>query len=97
MPPRVRMVRTPGSDAQIEAKLRGAISHLADDIADDAQRYAPVDTGELVNSIHVVQLGPKSARIVADAPHAGFVEFGTENMDAQPFMRPALYQKREIR
>lgn len=97
MPPRVRIVKTPGADAHIETLLRGVISRVADDIAEDAQRYAPKDTGRLANSIHVEQVSARQARVKADAPYAGYVEFGTENMAAQPFMRPALYKKRPVR
>lgn len=97
MPPRVRIVKSPDADTKLDVFLNRAIRHVADEIAADAQRYAPVDTGELVNSIHVHSETPRTARISAEAPHAHFVEFGTENMEAQPFMRPALYQKRNLR
>ena len=62
-----------------------------------ARRYAPVDTGHLRDSIHVHSETPRTARISAEAHYAGYVEFGTENMHPQPFMRPALYKKRPLR
>src|SRR5690349_19222639 len=58
---------------------------IAQKVAETAQGLAPVDTGELKGSIH-----EKDGDIVADAPHAIHVEFGTVNMDAQPFLRPAV-------
>ena len=34
----------------------------------------------------------KKGQKIARAPHAGFVEFGTVEMPAEPFLRPALSQ-----
>lgn len=66
-------------------------------IADLAQQLAPVDTGELRASIHV-EAGalPLSRRVVASAPHAAFVEFGTRFMEAQPYLTPARQQIRVL-
>lgn len=50
-----------------------------------AKKLAPVDTGWLKSSIH-----EDDGNVVVDAPHAVYVEFGTEHMEAQPFLRPAL-------
>lgn len=62
-------------------------------ITADAKRIVPVDTGELQESIH-----PESSAeghfVVADADHALFVEQGTSKMQAQPYLRPALKNKR---
>jgi HK97 gp10 family phage protein len=53
-------------------------------VAEDARVYVPVLTGELRSSIHEIEEG-----VVADAPHAIPVEFGTVDTPPQPFMRPA--------
>lgn len=42
-----------------------------------------------------VFIGPLVNRHI-DAYYAQYVEFGTENQAAQPFMRPAFYENREI-
>lgn len=62
----------------------------AEIVKDEAQAIAPVDTGELRDSIHVEEDGD-NASVVADAPHAVFVEYGTYKMSAQPFMAPAAH------
>lgn len=65
---------------------------LAEDVATLAATKAPVGSaaegdespGRLRDSIHAEQ-----DRVVADAPYAAYVEYGTVNMDAEPFLRPA--------
>jgi HK97 gp10 family phage protein len=71
---------------------------VADEIADDMRRYAPVETGELVATIRVETYGSLHRIWIGDV--AGGVdyhlyqEFGTSVMAAQPYIRPAVYQKR---
>lgn len=70
-------------------------------IAAAAKDIVPIDTGDLQSTIRVLP-GPKGARsssalVVAggrapsgnDVNYAGYIEFGTSRMAAQPFMRPA--------
>ena len=71
---------------------------LAEDIAADSRRYAPVLSGELRASIRTV-LGGRVARIwwgdvAADVNYHLYQEFGTSRMAAQPYIRPAVYQYR---
>lgn len=53
-----------------------AIEAAVEDIKDLARRYAPSDTGHLASSIET-EIGPKTGRVVATAPYATFMEFGT--------------------
>lgn len=53
------------------------------------QSITPVDTGELMDSEHIV-VENDSVSIQVDAEHASHVEFGTIKMRAQPFFRPAI-------
>lgn len=46
------------------------------------------DTGFLAKSIKVSQKTPLTARVTAEAPYAGPLEFGTSRMAARPYMRP---------
>jgi HK97 gp10 family phage protein len=70
-------------------------------IADLASQLAPVDTGALRASIRVEGTeGSRRRRVVAGAPHARFVEYGTVTNPAQPFMTPAaeaIDVRREVR
>lgn len=62
------------------AETRGAKNAVQ-----NIKRRAPVDTGELRDSIH-----QDGGRVVAMADHAGFVEFGTYKMAAQPYFIPGI-------
>lgn len=58
-----------------------------------AKVYAPVDTGHLRSSIAVDEpVTPKLASVSAAAEYAEYVEIGTGQAAAQPFLRPALDQ-----
>lgn len=85
--------------------LSRGLARVADDVGDlsepgndaargvleAARQAAPVDTGELVSSIHAAAF-PDYAEVSASAPHAPFVEYGvpSRNMAAQPFLSLAL-------
>ncbi len=62
----------------------------------EARRIVPVRTGRLRASIRVGpdreagRTGAAAATIIADAPYAGFVEFGTVRMSPRPYLRPAV-------
>jgi HK97 gp10 family phage protein len=66
------------------------------DIEGDAKRFAPVDTGNLRNSIghsdlrSVGQSGALEARIGPTANYGHYVEFGTSRMGPAAYMGPAL-------
>ena len=56
-----------------------------------AMENAPVDTGTLKRSITLdITGGGMSAESEATVQYAGYVEYGTRYMEAQPYMRPAL-------
>lgn len=81
------------------------LDRLADDIADDMGRLAPVDTGDMVSTVRVLNRTAKDMRTIAVGGIKGkitgnlvdyvvFVERGTSKMAAQPFMAPATYRYR---
>lgn len=78
-------------ERSVEARL--AVAHVGEEVAAKAKELAPVDTGALRDSIasHMASdAGAAKAEILADVPYAAFVEFGTANMAAEPYLRPAL-------
>jgi HK97 gp10 family phage protein len=76
-----RLVRSAGARA-----VRGE----TDEARDDARRNAPVKTGTLRESIQA-EYDDKTitGRVAATARYAKFVEHGTDDTAAQPFMLPA--------
>ena len=75
--------------------VRQATAKTALDTMADSRRAAPVDTGYLRNS-HQVRMEPGGlgqpvvGEVYVSADYAFFVENGTENQGAQPFLRPAM-------
>ena len=56
-----------------------------------AKKLAPVDTGNLRNSItHEVDDGDPAAYIGTNVEYAPYVCLGTIHMKAQPFLKPAV-------
>ena len=56
-----------------------------------AKKLAPYDTGNLRNSItHEVDDGEPAAYIGTNVEYAPYQELGTINMDANPFLKPAV-------
>ena len=56
-----------------------------------AKKLAPVDTGNLRNSItHEVDDGEPAAYIGTNVEYAPYQELGTRHMKAHPFLKPAV-------
>ena len=74
------------------------VKEAAEKVCQAAQDNAPVDTGALQESGHVVEKEKDVVyQIVFDAKSEGstesyarWVEEGTSKMDAQPYLRPAI-------
>ncbi len=68
-------------------------------IEGNAKRNCPVDTGNLRNSITTVMDSDRSSPtalgfVGTNVEYAAFVEFGTRNQSAQPYLGPALEDAR---
>lgn len=68
-----------GAEAALASARRGAES---------AREHAPVDSGELKNSISAQPCGSCCARVQAEAGHAAAVEYGTSRMRPRPYLLP---------
>jgi len=90
------IVPNPRALAEVGALASVAMGKIAHDIEARAKLKAPVDTGNLQNSIQAKQLGANSWRIEAAAEYAAYVEYPTVHTGAQPFMRPAIEEVRAI-
>lgn len=68
-----------------------ALMQAAGEIAARAREMAPKgETLELSNSISAQPAGKAGAKIVVDSDHAAATEFGTAEVLAQPYLRPAV-------
>lgn len=74
--------------AQVTAEAVRAVDHNTDEMARDAREFAPVLTGNLRARIRAMSLG-LTGRVVSEADYGGYVEHGTSDTPAQPYMRPA--------
>lgn len=79
---------------QMGSLFKGAISRALESVGlaaeGHAKRKCPVDTGRLRNSItHQIQSSEKAVYIGSNVEYAPYVELGTHEHEAQPFLRPA--------
>ncbi|WP_210651342.1 HK97-gp10 family putative phage morphogenesis protein [Nocardioides sp. SYSU D00065] len=92
-------VKLQRASAQVGAAAAAAVRKTAFDIEADAKALAPVDTGNLRNSISTDitgdgRFGAITADIGPTAEYGAFVEYGTSRMGPQPYMAPA-FERRE--
>jgi len=74
--------------ARVVRLSSSTMTRIAGKLRDEAKAAAPVDTGELRDSIEIQ--GGEGYRIVrATAGHAYYVEFGTGDTAPQPYLWPA--------
>lgn len=71
--------------AKVQRSAERVVAKTAADIEADGKRFAPVDTGALVNSISS-DVDGLSAEIGPTVDYAPYVEDGTSRMAPQPFM-----------
>lgn len=88
-------------DADGVARLTGdlaerVIADVTEQVYDDARRIVPVDEGDLRESLDWSAEGERGV-VSVGTDHWEFVEYGTRYMDAQPYMRPALYRRRVVK
>lgn len=73
--------------------------YLAEDVAAKMREFAPEDKGYLKAGVSITELDDDHAVITSVRPESGedreevpvYVERGTSDTRAQPYMRPALY------
>lgn len=83
-------------------KAKEIMEKSAKTVQKKAKTHVPVDTGLLKSSIAtkvyrdeggtVGVVGPSKEAVSGDPYYGYFVEYGTQKMSAQPFMRPAADQ-----
>lgn len=80
----------PSADAHLNAALTAAMTRIVQEIADDAQRLVPVNTGRLRASIQW-ELSGTTGRVSTDVPYWRYVEYGTPPHMIRPNAKKALF------
>lgn len=85
-----------GAFRAMKLRTEGDLVTLGLRVQNRARQLAPVDTGRLRSSITSSGLQRDSrgayVEVGTNVFYAGFVEFGTRRMPAQPYLRPALLE-----
>jgi HK97 gp10 family phage protein len=71
------------------------LKDIAQNVVNDAQQAAPVDTGYLRDNIQITSQTDKEVVVESRAEYSGYVEYGTVYMQAQPFFEPAVRKARQ--
>ena len=85
------------SKSNISKLVAPVIKLNGSELQQKAQRYAPVDTGNLRRSIQLsIKDNGMTAEVTATAEYSAYVEYGTRFMNAQPYVRPAFNEQKDI-
>lgn len=72
-------------------RIVGVVAKHGGDLQEDAQRFAPVDTGTLKRSISLeIKDDGMTAIISPNVDYDIYQEYGTRFQEGTPFMRPAV-------
>jgi HK97 gp10 family phage protein len=80
---------------QYPEAVGAALMRISERVLDTSNTLVPVRTGFLKSSMGVRQENNFQITFYANAPYAGYVEFGTRRMAARLFMTNALQQHQQ--
>lgn len=83
----------------VEKKVMQGMNAATDEVMNKAKSTVPVDTGALRRSINRSVAKTSTGirgRIAANTDYAKAVELGTYRMSPQPYLRPALFNNRQL-
>jgi hypothetical protein len=80
---------------QLDVKTDGVVRVMGEEVAGRAISHAPVDTGALVNSIRMDEMGPGWVRVAPHVEYAIYQELGFHHYKSgkfiqNPFLVPAV-------
>lgn len=92
----IKLIQEKSSGKQVKRQKQGG-GGTYDHTAASAGNAPNTDTGNLVSSIQTEKDGELTYKVGATskAKYAGWLEFGTKNMAARPWLSPALESKGE--
>ena len=77
-------------ELKVDPTFRAHMDLVGDAAKEEARNFAPVLTGALRDSIEVSHLEGGRQRISVGVRYGMYVEFGTFDTPAEPYLRPAL-------
>lgn len=78
--------------AELDRDIDNFVRAVGDDMRSYARRVVPVDTGRLQRSIVNKKVKVNEYLIGSPVDYALYVEEGTRNQSAQPYLKPAAAQ-----
>lgn len=82
--------------SEFKHSIEDACNHVVDKITEVAIEKAPRKTGRLKGSIRNDGNAASGYTVTADTEYSAYVERGTEDAPAQPFLRPAIHHEYTI-
>lgn len=77
--------------------VKRVVKQNGSELQKKAMRKAPVDSGHLKRSIGLdIENAGLTAEIEPTADYAAYVEYGTRFMGAQPYLKPAYDEQKEL-
>ena len=80
----------PALAAKVPGAARRLVQRAVLDVEGQAKQRSAVDTGAMRNSISGRMTGDTSGEVGVGQEYAVYVEYGTVNAPAQPFIHPAV-------
>lgn len=76
--------------------VKSAVKKNGSAMQKKAQKEAPIDSGHLHDVIFLeITDGGMTAEVESTADYAGYQEYGTRFMKAQPYLKPAFEEQKE--
>lgn len=75
---------------KVKSGKKVTLKEIANNVRDNAKNLVAVKTGRLQRSIRVLNSTDDSVLVSTSVPYAHYIEYGTVNMSAQPYFRPAV-------
>jgi|SRR5262252_5484114 len=80
---------------KLEAKISNALEEVAKHLTESVRAAAPVDTGELRDSVDYEQESALEFQVMAGTDHCVYVEFGTVAHPPNPFFRRTMSDEQD--
>jgi hypothetical protein len=93
---RVEVKMDKGWEQKLDPEMKHLLTRVSDLILADAKDEVPVRTGRLRDSL-MAEVSDGEARVGSrDVEYAEDVELGTDDQQAHPYLKPALYKPRTV-